>query len=171
MGDTLQEGDVSVALASQENPTTMWHRRHVRMSERGLKVLVEHDLLLGLKSENDNTSKDVTTVHINGKSVEDDSFEVEPEHEVQEPEEPDGVKVRRSTHQKGKPNWQSDCVMVIAQVVGAASRFMADPGQEHWDVVKKILKYIKGTPDVALSFRGLEFGVRGYIDSDYAGDL
>lgn len=59
----------------------------------------------------------------------------------------------------------------IAQAMGAVSRFMADPGKEHWNVVKRILRYIKGTSDVALCFGGLEFGVRGYVDSDYAGDL
>ena len=36
---------------------------------------------------------------------------------------------------------------------------------------EEILRYIKGTSDVALCFGGLEFGVRGYVDSDYAGDL
>ncbi|KAI5393217.1 hypothetical protein KIW84_060368 [Lathyrus oleraceus] len=46
-----------------------------------------------------------------GKHVEDDSFEAKQEHEAQEPEEPDGVEVRRSTRQKGKPNWQTDYVM------------------------------------------------------------
>jgi poly(3-hydroxybutyrate) depolymerase len=43
----------------------------------------------------------------------------------------------------------------IAQAVGAVSRFMADPGKEHWDAVKRILRYIKGTLDVSLCFRGL----------------
>lgn len=50
MGETLQEGDVSVASTSQENSMTTWHHRLGHMSERGLKVLVERDLLLGLKS-------------------------------------------------------------------------------------------------------------------------
>ncbi|KAI5413539.1 hypothetical protein KIW84_057928 [Lathyrus oleraceus] len=63
------------------------------------------------EQENDSTSKDITTFHIDGKSVEDYSFEAEPEHEVQELEEPDGVEVRRPTRQKRKPNWQSDYVM------------------------------------------------------------
>nr|KYP42748.1 Retrovirus-related Pol polyprotein from transposon TNT 1-94 [Cajanus cajan] len=59
----------------------------------------------------------------------------------------------------------------IAQAVGAVSRFMADPGREHWSIVKRILRYIKGTSDVALCFEGSEFFVRGYVDSDFAGDL
>ena len=59
----------------------------------------------------------------------------------------------------------------IAQAVGMVSRFMADPGREHWNAVKRILRYIKGTSDVALCFGGSEFVVRGYVDSDFAGDL
>jgi hypothetical protein len=48
----------------------------------------------------------------------------------------------------------------IAQAVGAISRVMGDLGKEHWDGVKRILRYIKGTSDVALGFR-LEFIVKG----------
>ncbi|KAI5422414.1 hypothetical protein KIW84_045751 [Lathyrus oleraceus] len=63
------------------------------------------------EQENDSTSKDITTYHIDGKSVEDDSFKAKPEHEAQELEEPDGVEVRQPTRQKRKLNWQSDYVM------------------------------------------------------------
>ncbi|KAH9762162.1 Integrase catalytic domain-containing protein [Citrus sinensis] len=59
----------------------------------------------------------------------------------------------------------------IAQAVGAVSRYMANPGGEHWIAVKRILRYIRGTSDVALCYGGLEFTVRGYVDSDFAGDL
>lgn len=59
----------------------------------------------------------------------------------------------------------------IAQAVGTVSRFIADPGKEHQDVVKRILRYIKGSSNVTLCFRGLEFIVKGDIDSDFAGDL
>ncbi|KAH9671138.1 hypothetical protein KPL70_017236 [Citrus sinensis] len=37
--------------------------------------------------------------------------------------------------------------------------------------VKRILRYIRGTSDVALCYGGSEFTVRGYVDSDFAGDL
>ncbi|KAH9769282.1 hypothetical protein KPL71_011940 [Citrus sinensis] len=59
----------------------------------------------------------------------------------------------------------------IAQAVGAVSRYMANPGGEHWIAVKRILRYIRGTSDVALCYGGSEFTVRGYVDSDFAGDL
>ncbi|KAH9669686.1 hypothetical protein KPL70_021889 [Citrus sinensis] len=59
----------------------------------------------------------------------------------------------------------------ITQAVRAVSRYMANPGGEHWIVVKKILRYIRGTSDVALCYEGSEFTVRGYVDLDFAGDL
>ena len=33
----------------------------------------------------------------------------------------------------------------IAQAVGVVSKFMANPGKEHWNAVKWILRYLKGT--------------------------
>lgn len=59
----------------------------------------------------------------------------------------------------------------IAQAVGAVSRYMANPGKEHWNTIKRILRYIKGTSDAALCYGGSEFTVKGYVDSDFAGDL
>ncbi|KAH9687275.1 hypothetical protein KPL70_014703 [Citrus sinensis] len=59
----------------------------------------------------------------------------------------------------------------IAQAVGVVSRYMANPGGEPWIAVKRILRYIRGTSDVALCYGGSEFTVKGYVDSDFAGDL
>ena len=33
----------------------------------------------------------------------------------------------------------------IAHAVGVVSRFLSIPGREHWEVVKWILRYLKGT--------------------------
>jgi len=59
----------------------------------------------------------------------------------------------------------------IAQAVRVVSRYMANRGREHWNTIKRILRYIKGTSDVALCYGGSEFTVRGYVDSDFAGDV
>ncbi|RDX94488.1 hypothetical protein CR513_23119, partial [Mucuna pruriens] len=59
----------------------------------------------------------------------------------------------------------------FAQAVGVVSKFMGNPGGEHSDVVKRIPIYINGTSTVALCYEGSEFIVRGYVDSDFAGDL
>ena len=48
---------------------------------------------------------------------------------------------------------------------------MASLGGEHWNVVKRVLRYIRGISNVALCYGGSDFTVRGYVDSDFAGDL
>ena len=51
---------------------------------------------------------------------------------------------------------------------------MHDPDRGHWEAVKQILRYIKGTIDVGLVFEKDSTGKQecvGHIDSDYAGDL
>ena len=59
----------------------------------------------------------------------------------------------------------------LAHAVSVVSRFMGQPGKEHWAAVKRIFRYLKGTSDV-----GLIYGcdnprlVTGYSDSDYSGD-
>nr|GEW08436.1 hypothetical protein [Tanacetum cinerariifolium] len=55
--------------------------------------------------------------------------------------------------------------------LGVMSRYMAEPGREHWEAVKRILIYVKGTLYVALCFGDSDLTVTGYVDSDYAGDL
>ncbi|KAE8660160.1 acyl-CoA dehydrogenase family member 10-like [Hibiscus syriacus] len=59
----------------------------------------------------------------------------------------------------------------IAQAVGVVSRYMANPGKEHWNTVKRILRYIKGTLNNLLCYGRSNLLINGYVDSDYAGDL
>lgn len=55
--------------------------------------------------------------------------------------------------------------------MGSVSQFMMDPGRKHYDAIKKILRYIEVTSDVALCFRRLEFIFKGFVDSYFVGDL
>ena len=59
----------------------------------------------------------------------------------------------------------------IAQALGAVSRYMTNSGEEHWIAVKRTLRYIRGTSDIALCYGGLEFTVRDYVDLDFVRDL
>jgi len=61
----------------------------------------------------------------------------------------------------------------ISHAVSVVSRYMACPGKEHWQAVKWILRYLKGTADMGLTFDKAKMNnsVVGYVDSDYAGDL
>ena len=61
----------------------------------------------------------------------------------------------------------------LAYVVSMVSRFMANPGKEHWSAMKWILRYIRGTTCVGILYsRDASSGqLVGYSDSDYSGDL
>ena len=41
----------------------------------------------------------------------------------------------------------------LSQVVSMVSRYMHDPEEGHWEAVKWILRYIKGTIDIGLVFK------------------
>ncbi|KAH9650271.1 hypothetical protein KPL70_026312 [Citrus sinensis] len=62
----------------------------------------------------------------------------------------------------------------IAYGVGVVNKFMGDPGKEHWNGVKWILRYLKGTSDHGILFGkvdGATCEVAGFVNSDFAGDL
>ena len=61
----------------------------------------------------------------------------------------------------------------IAYAVSVVSRYLANPGKNHWEAVKWILKYLRGTANVGLVFgtnHGNHVDVTGFVDSDYAKD-
>lgn len=60
----------------------------------------------------------------------------------------------------------------VAYALGLVSRFMSKPGSDHWEAVKWLLRYLKGSLDLKLMFtQEDEFKVQGYSDSDFGGDL
>ncbi|GKB81391.1 retrotransposon protein, putative, ty1-copia subclass, partial [Tanacetum coccineum] len=61
----------------------------------------------------------------------------------------------------------------IAYTVSIVSRYLANPGKNHWESVKWILKYLKGTSNVGLvygRYQGKHVDVDGFVDVDYAKD-
>jgi hypothetical protein len=60
----------------------------------------------------------------------------------------------------------------IVYAVNQASRFLANPGKKHWEAVKRILRYLRGTVDDGLEYKRSASAtlVDGYSDSDWAGD-
>ncbi|KAG8502523.1 hypothetical protein CXB51_001167 [Gossypium anomalum] len=59
----------------------------------------------------------------------------------------------------------------LSYAVSAVSKYMANPGEEHWKAFQWILIYLRGTTDVCLQFEKIEDGVIGYVDADSARDL
>ena len=59
----------------------------------------------------------------------------------------------------------------IVFVVGVVSKYMSNPGKKHWEVVKGIMRYLKATKSMCICYGSQELSARGYIDSNYVGDL
>ena len=62
----------------------------------------------------------------------------------------------------------------LAYVVGVLGRYSANPKLHHWQMVKRVLRYLKGTQDLELRFDGsdvsLDATFYGYSDADWSGD-
>jgi len=60
----------------------------------------------------------------------------------------------------------------IAYAVSCVARFCAKPTREHWTAIKRILRYLKETSNLGLTYRGeTACDVRGYSDADWGGDI
>jgi len=59
----------------------------------------------------------------------------------------------------------------LAYGISVVSRFSNNPGVAHWQAVKRILRYLKGTKDMKLCFSNKDSNsIIGYSDADWAGD-
>ena len=58
----------------------------------------------------------------------------------------------------------------IAFAVSLCSRYLGNPTNEHVQAVKRIMRYLRGTIDLELTFSGPLRPLVGYTDSDWAGD-
>lgn len=64
----------------------------------------------------------------------------------------------------------------LMYVVCLTSRYMERPTQAHLVAVKRILRYVKGTVNLGILYRGInteeqnKIELTGFTDSDYAGD-
>jgi hypothetical protein len=61
----------------------------------------------------------------------------------------------------------------LAHAMSVVSKYMANPGKQHWNAIKWIFRYLKGTTDYGITFvrQKSDLSVVGYVDADYAGDL
>jgi hypothetical protein len=59
----------------------------------------------------------------------------------------------------------------LSYAMSLVSRYMANPGKEHWNAVKWIFRYLWGTSNAYLQFGSPREGLVGYVDLDFAADL
>jgi Reverse transcriptase (RNA-dependent DNA polymerase) len=57
----------------------------------------------------------------------------------------------------------------IADAVGNLSRHVSDPWKVHWEAVKRLLRYLKGTRNYILSYAAERGELVGHADADWAG--
>ena len=50
----------------------------------------------------------------------------------------------------------------IAHAVGVDSRYMANPGKEHWEAAKWLLRYLRGTSSTLLCFGKGKVNLQGF---------
>ena len=60
----------------------------------------------------------------------------------------------------------------ISNAIGIVERFQADPKESHYAVVKRIFRYINGTPDFGLWYdRSNHFTLYAYTNVDWVGNM
>lgn len=59
----------------------------------------------------------------------------------------------------------------IAFAVNLVSQFSMNPGRQHWEAVKRIMRYLRGTSDAKLTYtKEGDPQLTGYTDADWGGD-
>mgnify|MGYP000683371021 CR=1 FL=1 len=59
----------------------------------------------------------------------------------------------------------------LTYTVGVMGHHMENPGKRHWEMVKHILRYLRGTLEMTLTYRPKKSRIPGrYMDSDYVGN-
>ena len=60
----------------------------------------------------------------------------------------------------------------ICYAVRLVNRYQSNPGQKHWMTVKRILRYLKGTSNYMLCYKGKkDLRLIGFSDADWGGDV
>ncbi|KAK1652538.1 hypothetical protein QYE76_070343 [Lolium multiflorum] len=58
----------------------------------------------------------------------------------------------------------------ISFTVCKLSRFVANPGDDHWHALERVMRYLKGTMSYGIHYTGYPRGLEGYSDSNWISD-
>ncbi|CAM8920283.1 unnamed protein product [Rhodiola kirilowii] len=59
----------------------------------------------------------------------------------------------------------------IAYAVGKMSRYTSNPSTHHWEAIRRVLKYLKGTINYGLVYAGFPSVLEGYTDASWITNL
>ena len=151
------------------------------------KLFHEPTLFLGVKLSRDRSKK---TMQISQRDYLADvlqRFGMEKCNPIPTPMEPSKFFAKKVTLDKDESKYMADkpyrslaCSLMyssnisrpdIAYACNAASRHLQLPGKEHWKLLKRISRYIKGTIDLCLNFSADSTEVTGWPDASWADNL
>jgi hypothetical protein len=58
----------------------------------------------------------------------------------------------------------------ISFVVSKLSRFVSNPGDDHWHALERVLRYLKGTMSLGIRYTGYRTILEGYCDANWISD-
>ena len=61
--------------------------------------------------------------------------------------------------------------LILAHAVGIVSRYMTNLRKEHWEAVKWLLRYLRGTSSTSLCFGKGAVTLQGFVDAHLGGDV
>ena len=59
----------------------------------------------------------------------------------------------------------------IAYLIGRLSRYTQSPNQDHWVVIHRVVKYLRGTSDYCLCYSGFPNVFKRFSDANWISDL
>nr|GEX48211.1 zinc finger, CCHC-type [Tanacetum cinerariifolium] len=144
-------------------------------SRFSMKDMGEADVILGIKIKRKNKGIVITQYHYIEKILK--KFNREDCSPVSTPMDP----VEKLKPNTGKPvdhleySRAIGCLMYamtstrpnISYAVGKLSRFTSNPSRQHWQVITKVFKYLKGTMNYGLSYVGYPLVLEGYSDASW----
>lgn len=93
-------------------------------------------------------------------------------HNLSSKDETPTIEQKRYRFMIGSLQYLTHTKPYIEIVVGIVSRFQADPKETHYATVKRIFKYLKGTPNFGLWYdRSSDFTLCAYTDVDWVGNM
>ncbi|CCO30980.1 Retrovirus-related Pol polyprotein from transposon TNT 1-94 Includes: RecName: Full=Protease [Rhizoctonia solani AG-1 IB] len=86
----------------------------------------------------------------------------------------DAPTVNRTLYQRGIGSLMYAMISTrgdIAYATGLLAQHAANPGEEHWKALQRVLRYLRGSTNLGIIFdRSRPSELVGFVDADYAGD-